>query len=695
MGIDDLGKKLGQHCQANAEIFLTIRGQRAYAEVTSEQADRALAKPFVPDGVTINVERHEGEVPLIKVGLRPSLTAVPKGQVSQAIIRAFGQLNAGRLGRIYIGPDAIHVPVSTEACLKRLLKAGSIDVVGKQLAVFDPSVVVREKRLQDLVEMHFLRKSRGALKQLQDQHAVVIAVRLGGTSPSSPEAGPTAPSGRGRGRGGRGAASQAAAAGRGQAGRGRGCPAKAAGRGVAKHVDKKAAATEKVKAMEPVVEVKGSAKASVDRAMSAIESLLAKATRRQSSFSSSETRFSTLLYAKIKELGQTDPEVAVFTARQPGGRLVVHMMGSDSAKVEALSQRPSHYMAKLTVANLQLNANQFKRVQVAQLTKAYGVLIEYDAKRGEVTVFGPREAAKACIEDMKPVSTAGGGQAQKAAAPQQLTLTSGRALFFKEHIHVNYRQLRVRPLKKGAIVVTGPSEELDVVEHLVNKIECRVLPHYLSPELADGFADFARRHLARLDIVAVVTQSLVSNDDGEDNGDNEEEEEKEKEGNEQDVTYLSNCGHEDEEWAQLEVWCYAGSLVPTFVKTMGFFASEQHHLVQELVPSLEWLYESWTHVDTINRIITCVSFQRIDDVLVYLSSADKWGNGYSGCLAATNTRLVYAVSPSALVSLEPMLQQFGVEYLTYTTRDNHMGSMIVTKLMETFGLLTPQHGLRK
>ena len=40
MGIDDLGKKLGQHCQANAEIFLTIRGQRAYAEVTSEQADR-------------------------------------------------------------------------------------------------------------------------------------------------------------------------------------------------------------------------------------------------------------------------------------------------------------------------------------------------------------------------------------------------------------------------------------------------------------------------------------------------------------------------------------------------------------------------------------------------------------------------------------------------------------------------------
>lgn len=53
MGIDDLGKKLGQHCQANAEIFLTIRGQRAYAEVTSEQADRALAKPFVPDGVTV------------------------------------------------------------------------------------------------------------------------------------------------------------------------------------------------------------------------------------------------------------------------------------------------------------------------------------------------------------------------------------------------------------------------------------------------------------------------------------------------------------------------------------------------------------------------------------------------------------------------------------------------------------------
>jgi hypothetical protein len=53
VGIDDLGKKLGQHCQANAEIFLTIRGQRAYAEVTSEQADRALAKPFAPDGVTV------------------------------------------------------------------------------------------------------------------------------------------------------------------------------------------------------------------------------------------------------------------------------------------------------------------------------------------------------------------------------------------------------------------------------------------------------------------------------------------------------------------------------------------------------------------------------------------------------------------------------------------------------------------
>ena len=53
MGIDDLGKKLGQHCQANAEIFLTIRGQRAYAEVTSEQAGRALAKPFVPDGITV------------------------------------------------------------------------------------------------------------------------------------------------------------------------------------------------------------------------------------------------------------------------------------------------------------------------------------------------------------------------------------------------------------------------------------------------------------------------------------------------------------------------------------------------------------------------------------------------------------------------------------------------------------------
>jgi hypothetical protein len=40
----------------------------------------------------INVERYQGEVPLIKVGLRPSLPAVPKGQVSQAIIRAFGQL---------------------------------------------------------------------------------------------------------------------------------------------------------------------------------------------------------------------------------------------------------------------------------------------------------------------------------------------------------------------------------------------------------------------------------------------------------------------------------------------------------------------------------------------------------------------------------------------------------------------------
>jgi hypothetical protein len=51
---------------------------------------RVLTKCLV--GGQINVERHEGEVPLIKVGLRPSLTAVPKGQVSQAIIRAFGQL---------------------------------------------------------------------------------------------------------------------------------------------------------------------------------------------------------------------------------------------------------------------------------------------------------------------------------------------------------------------------------------------------------------------------------------------------------------------------------------------------------------------------------------------------------------------------------------------------------------------------
>ena len=82
----------------------------------------------------ISVERYQGEVPLIKVGLRPSLPAVPKGQVSQAIIRAFGQLVYYSLWHQFMHfVNAIHVPVSTEACLKRLLKAGSVEVSGKQV----------------------------------------------------------------------------------------------------------------------------------------------------------------------------------------------------------------------------------------------------------------------------------------------------------------------------------------------------------------------------------------------------------------------------------------------------------------------------------------------------------------------------------------------------------------------------------
>jgi hypothetical protein len=279
--------------------------------------------------------------------------------------------------------------------------------------------------------------------------------------------------------------------------------------------------------MEPVAEVQRSAETSVDGAMTAIESLLTKATRKQSSFNPKEARFSTLLDAKMKELGQTDPDVAVCTTRQPGGGLVVHMMGSDRAKVEALAQRPNHYMTKLTVASLQLNANQFKRVQVDQLTKAYGVLIEHDAKRGEVTVFGPREATKACIEDMKPIATTGGGQAQKTATPQ-LTLTASHALFFKEHIHANYRQLRVRPLKKGAIVVTGPPEDLDLVEHLIDKLKCYVLPFYLSLELADGFAAYVGQQLARRGIAAVIDQAIVSNDDEDSDSEEGEDEDEDK-----------------------------------------------------------------------------------------------------------------------------------------------------------------------
>jgi hypothetical protein len=384
---------------------------------------------------------------------------------------------------------------------------------------------------------------------------------------------------------------------------------------------------EKLKAMEPVVEVKGSAKASVDRAMTAIESLLSKATRKQSSFNPREARFSTLLDAKMKELGQTDPDVAVCTTKQPGGGLVVHMMGSDRAKVEALAQRPNHYMTKLTVASLKLNANQFKRVQVAQLTKAYGVLIEHDPERGEVTVFGPREATKACIEDMKPIATTGGGQAQKTAAPQ-LTLTASHALFFKEHIHVNYRQLRVRPLKKGAIVVTGPPEDLDLVEHLIDKLKCYVLPFYLSLELADGFAAYVGQQLARRGIAAVIDQAIVSNDDedsdseegeGEDEYEDDEDED-EGEGEGEDVTYISNCGHEDQEWAQIEVWCF--NMVPTYTATMGFFACELPHA--QTFPTIMHRCQPWVHVDTINRVITCVGFEELSPCKQFIRCSSVW-----------------------------------------------------------------------
>jgi hypothetical protein len=519
--------------------------------------------------------------------------------------------------------------------------------------VFDPSVIVCEKRLQHLVEMHFLRKSRAALKQLEEEHAVIIAVHLRRPTPS-PNAVLAAPGGGGNpapttqpspavGRGRRGRGGAPPAAGRGQVGRGRGGPqaAKAAGRGHKgtpgpKPVDKKgkagatpAAAKEKGKRQPkedggrqrsrelpaaPVVEIRGASKTSVDRAMSGVDKLLAKATRKQSSFRNpNEGRYLTLLEAKMKELGQADPHVAVFTARQPDGALVVHMMGSDKAQVDALAQRPNHYMTKLTVARFQLTAKQFKRINVGALTKAYGLLIEYDRQKGEVLVVGPRDAIQSCIDDMKlTTAAAGNGQQAQQASVQQLTLTSGHALFFKQHLQVNYGQLKVRPLKKGAVSVTGPADELDVVEHLINKLVCCVLPYLLSPELADGFMAFVNQQLARLGIASVVMRSLVSadsDDESEDESEGEEEEEEEEEDEGDDITYISNCGHEDQAWARIEVWCFTGTLVPTYCETMGFFASEQSYFAQQLVPVVQAQYAVWTHIDTINRIITCVSFE--------------------------------------------------------------------------------------
>jgi len=362
----------------------------------------------------------------------------------------------------------------------------------------------------------------------------------------------------------------------------------------------------KRKTAVPCVFLQGS-RAGVHAALEEIQAILSKATIKKSTFrfSPADSQLCILLEGKIKELERCEPEVAFIVKQNRSldgsSALEVSMMGSNFDYVSDLALKPNSFRTKLVIQRLaQFDPTLSKALN--ELQKAYQVLISYDEPMSELAIAGTREAVQMCMENL-----------QKNDAKQPVILTSGDAQLFKEFLQSRFPKIRFKSVKKksDAIVLTGPSEDLDAVQAIAAKSEISVLPHCVSPNLADFFESYVRQQIEEWGISAVVRSRPKK----------EEMEEEEE------MNYYSIS--EDEGWTLIEVWSldelpekFAQHLcnISLELRKMPYFSSEVEavNLLDPTIVSTK--FTTWVQIIKERREIVCAAFNSnaVDDALLFI-----------------------------------------------------------------------------